>query len=110
MPKQPKTTIAQLQTLGYVLYSPKFGAPRITLDAVGQPDGSMLWAIRRGDRSCYNRRTKLFDYEPSSSNRTERYYKTHRFTTIDDALKAWDSYKKTQDYAVLIAIHGESQY
>lgn len=106
---KPKTTIDQLQPLGYVLYSNSLSPTRITLEAVSQLDNSVLWAIRRGERVCYNRSTKRFDYEPQPSNRTKQFLKTHRFKTVDEALAAWDSYKRTKDYADMMARYAPSE-
>ncbi|KPL90007.1 hypothetical protein [Herpetosiphon geysericola] len=101
--KESVTTVDQLEVLGYILYQVELSPTRITLEPCGQQDGTTLWAIRRGERVCYNRSTKIFDYEPQPSNRTKQFLKTHRFKTVDDALAAWDAYKRTADYAAMMA-------
>jgi len=69
---------------------------RYTLDAFPYGVNAGLWCINVEETSegmwavrwhsmCLNRRTKQWDYEPTSSNRSKRFLSTHRFP-LDQAL------------------------
>lgn len=46
--------------------------------------GEDSWAVLLRS-ACWNRRTRMWDYEPLPSSRTEAYKRTHRFP-LDEAL------------------------
>lgn len=103
-PKAKPTNVHGLVVLQYLLWCPSNHyerSARITLEAMVQPDGSYLWGIYQG-RNCYNKSAKQFEWEVTPSIRPDRWYNTHRFATVDEALKAWDAFKRTKTYQAMI--------
>jgi hypothetical protein len=47
--------------------------------------GTDNWTVLRPGGGCWNRRTKMWDYEPMPVNRTAEFKRTHRFP-LEDAL------------------------
>ena len=61
-----------------------------TIDRARQRDGSSLWAVRRG-ASVLNRNAE-WEYEPSPSNRDDRFIANCRFATIEEAAATYKQY------------------
>jgi hypothetical protein len=55
-------------------------------------NGRERFAITRGESSNLNRRTLEWDHERQPSSRTEQYFKTHRFYSVEEALEVFKKF------------------
>jgi hypothetical protein len=58
------------------------------------------WAVCDGTY-VLNKRTKEYDYDGSNSSRTNRFIKTHRFSTLDEAYDAYLKAKKHEELMII---------
>lgn len=63
----------------------------VEVTAVLNRDGEYWWAIRDG-RNCLSKSGR-WQYEPSPSSRTDRFFKYCRFETAQEAIKFYFSWK-----------------
>lgn len=68
------------------------------LKAMKQRDGSIRWAVQNPFRMCLNRLGE-WEYEPSSSERTDAFFDRCRWATAEDAYQAWERWHATQSGA-----------
>lgn len=59
---------------------------QVTVERALQLDGSSLWAIRQPNGFCMNHKGE-WDFEPLPSSRTEKFLKSFRFETMDEAIE-----------------------
>lgn len=65
----------------------------VALQPVYQPDGDVLWAIRKPNQSpgqCLNKKGE-WEIEPMPSSRTNDFYRRCRFGSIEDAMRVWET-------------------
>ena len=62
--------------------------PRVMLVRCEQRNGTIKWAIRKGDNLCFDKNGQ-WEYEPSPSSRTLGFIERCRWDTIENAVNLW---------------------
>jgi len=79
----------------YALPSDPTRMEETLLKAMRQRDGTTRWAVQNQFRMCLNKQGE-WEYEPSSSERTEAFFERCRWATAKDAYQAWELWHTTQ--------------
>ena len=87
LPVSPR--LPQAKIASYALGEPTNPFDQVTLEAMPQRDGRLLWAIRNASRSCLNK-SGQWEFEPMPSSRDDAFLQRCRWDTPEKAYKAWE--------------------